>query len=53
MKFQIYRAADGWRWRLVSANHNILGDSGEAYYSKWNAKRAVKRLAKDAMVIDE
>ncbi len=44
MRFEIYQANDGWRWRLIAANGNIVADSGEAYSSKWNAKRAVRRL---------
>jgi uncharacterized protein YegP (UPF0339 family) len=42
-KFKIYEAKDGWRWRLLS-NGRIIADSGEAYASRNNAKRAAKRL---------
>jgi len=45
MRFEIYEATDGWRWRLVAANGEIVA-IGEAYASKWNAKRAVRKLAK-------
>lgn len=32
MRFLIYKDAEGeWRWRLVAANGNILGDSGQGY----------------------
>src|SRR5690606_15930006 len=37
---QIYRARDGWRWRLVAGNGKIVADSGEAYASTRNARRA-------------
>lgn len=43
-QFEIYESDDGWRWRLVASNGNIVADSGEAYSSKGNAKRAVRSL---------
>lgn len=39
-KFETYRAADGWRWRLVAANGEIVA-SGEAYSTHGKARRAV------------
>ncbi|TKX75982.1 DUF1508 domain-containing protein [Halorubrum sp. GN11_10-6_MGM] len=36
--------ADEWRFRLRHDNGNVLGDSGEGYASKSNAKRALSRL---------
>lgn len=27
----VYKAADGWRWRLKARNGRILADSGQAY----------------------
>jgi uncharacterized protein YegP (UPF0339 family) len=30
-KVRLYKAADGWRWRLVAPNGKVLADSGEAY----------------------
>lgn len=39
-----------WRWRLTSANGNILADSAEGYDSRSNAIRAARRLAFVAMV---
>jgi len=32
--YQIFKAKDGWRWRLKSSNGRILADSGEAYQRK-------------------
>jgi uncharacterized protein YegP (UPF0339 family) len=32
-----------WYWRVVAENGQIILTS-EKYYSKWNAKRAAKRL---------
>jgi uncharacterized protein YegP (UPF0339 family) len=43
----VYKGAGGrqrWRWRVVAANGRVVADSGEAYLTKWNAKRAAKRL---------
>ena len=31
MKFHIYKAKDGWRWRLRARNGRIVADSGQAY----------------------
>lgn len=38
--FEVYKAADGWRWRLRAKNSKIVADSGEAYSSKSNCRRA-------------
>jgi uncharacterized protein YegP (UPF0339 family) len=40
----VYRANDGWRWRLKASNGRIVAEGGEAYASQANALRAVKRL---------
>lgn len=39
-RFEVYKAGDGWRWRLVAKNRKIVADSAEAYASKKNAYRA-------------
>lgn len=44
LKFQYYEAPDGWRWRLVSPNGKIIADSGEAYSSEQNLRRACWNL---------
>jgi hypothetical protein len=33
MKFEYYKAVDGWRWRLRAANGEIIA-AGEAYQNK-------------------
>lgn len=41
---QIYRGkgfTSRWRYRVVAANGEIV-DASQAYYSKWNAKRAAR-----------
>lgn len=43
-EFVIYLAADGWRWRVLAANHKVMADSGEAYATKSSARRAVRRF---------
>ena len=45
MKFKtytitVYKAADGWRWRMKAANGRTVADSGEAYSTKRGAERA-------------
>jgi|PlaIllAssembly_1097288.scaffolds.fasta_scaffold01916_15 uncharacterized protein YegP (UPF0339 family) len=52
LRFEIYKAKDGWRWRLIEANHKTVAESGEAYASKWNAKRAVRSLTRGIKVVD-
>ena len=43
--FELYAdAADEWRFRLRHDNGEIVGDSGEGYASKSNAKRAISKL---------
>ncbi|MFC4406069.1 HVO_2922 family protein [Haloarchaeobius iranensis] len=42
VSFEVFRDnAREWRWRLVHKNGNILGDSGEGYTRRRDAKRAV------------
>lgn len=43
-RFQIYKARDGWRWRLVAANGRIVA-TGEAHTRKRDAVRACQRVA--------
>ncbi|GAA0725728.1 uncharacterized protein YegP (UPF0339 family) [Halorubrum trapanicum] len=43
--FELYAdAADEWRFRLRHDNGNVVGDSGEGYASRSNAKRALSKL---------
>lgn len=39
-KYEIYKAADGWRWRLVARNGKIVA-SGEAYKTKAGVLRGI------------
>lgn len=42
-KFGIYQDAAGqFRWRLRAANGRIVGDSGEGYSTRANARRAAE-----------
>ena len=55
MKFEIYKAADGWRWRLKSRNGEIIA-SGEAYQNRLDCLgciELIKQLAKFAPVENE
>lgn len=38
-KFEVYAAADGWRWRLKAANGRIIA-TGESHPRKADAIRA-------------
>lgn len=44
MHAEVVRGASGrWYVKLVAANHETLSVS-ETFYSKWNAKRAARKL---------
>jgi uncharacterized protein YegP (UPF0339 family) len=46
-RFQAYRdRRGGWRWRLVARNGKIVADSGEAYASMRNVRRALDSVAR-------
>ncbi len=45
MKFVVYRDRIGeYRWRLVATNGRTVGDSGEGYDSRSNARRAAENV---------
>lgn len=48
-RYEIYQAPDGWRWRKKGGNGEIISQ-GEAYASKWNAKRAILTDDPDAVI---
>ena len=43
-RWVIYRAKDGWRWRLKASNGRIVADSGEAYATERGVTRAVAAM---------
>ena len=51
--FELFEDNAGeYRWRLRHDNGNIIGDSGEGYASKSNAKRAVGRVREHVAAAD-
>lgn len=53
-RFEVYRAKDGWRWRLIAGNGQIIA-TGEAYTRErdaWRAVVTVKRVTALAEVRD-
>lgn len=53
-KFEVYKAKDGYRWRLKAANSEIVA-TGESYPTRAGANNgvdAVKRAAAAASVVD-
>ena len=44
LRIRVYRAKDGWRWRMTAGNSRIVADGGEAYTRRGDAARAVDRL---------
>jgi uncharacterized protein YegP (UPF0339 family) len=47
----VYKAADGWRWRMKAANGRVVADSGEAYRTKRGAERAAYALAGAEIIV--
>ena len=44
-KFQVYKDAAGYyRWRLVDSNGAKIASSGESFYSRDSAVRAVRNV---------
>jgi len=53
LEFEVYEDKAGeFRWRVESANGNILADSGEGYASRSGAKNAVERIKEYAPEAD-
>lgn len=51
-KFVVYKAADGYRWRLVAANGRIVA-TGEAHTRRRDAERAAAHVAVLAYYADQ
>jgi uncharacterized protein YegP (UPF0339 family) len=45
MKAEVYKAKDGWRWRLRARNNRIVAESGEAYTRERDCVKAFNRMA--------
>lgn len=44
MKCEVYQAQDGFRWRMIANNGNIVADSAEAYTRAYDCKSAATKL---------
>lgn len=55
MKLRVYRAADGWRWRLKARNGRIIADSGEAYTRRSDCVKVARKIASGpiTVIVDE
>jgi hypothetical protein len=42
--FDVYRAKDGWRWRLFARNGRVIAESGEAYKRKAGAIKGCEAI---------
>lgn len=51
LTFHVYRARDGWRWRITGRNNRIMADSAEAYTRKYDCVRAIDRIRKADLVL--
>jgi uncharacterized protein YegP (UPF0339 family) len=43
-RVQIWKARDGWRWRLLAGNGRLIAESGEGYTRRRDAVRAVRTV---------
>ncbi len=48
---EVYRATDGWRWRMIAGNGRVLADSGEAYEHRVDCEHGLS-LVRDKAPID-
>lgn len=42
-RLHVWHATDGWRWRRVAPNGDVIAESGEAYTRKQDAEIAAIR----------
>lgn len=49
-RFDVYQAADGWRWRLLAGNNKVIA-SGEAHTRERDARRAAATVCNFCRVI--
>ena len=49
-RFQVYKAADGWRWRLLAGNNKVIA-SGEAHTRERDARRAAANVCNACWLI--
>jgi uncharacterized protein YegP (UPF0339 family) len=45
--FQIFKARDGWRWRMWARNGRLVAESGEAYQGVNTCSRMAKMVRGD------
>ena len=41
----VWKAKDGWRWRLWAPNGKLTAESGEAYIRRYDCKQAALNLS--------
>lgn len=41
---EIYKSAEGWRWRVLASNDKIVADSSEGYARHIDCKRMFRAL---------
>jgi uncharacterized protein YegP (UPF0339 family) len=51
MRFEFFRHIDSWYWRLRARNGKIVADGGEAYLTRGNVLRAIKRMRRDLSTV--
>jgi uncharacterized protein YegP (UPF0339 family) len=49
----VYRARDGWRWRMLARNARIIAEWGEAFTSRRSAERSLGLVIRAAAALHE
>lgn len=44
MTIHIYKASDGYRWRMIAHNGFIVADGAEAYTKRYSCKKAANNI---------
>lgn len=51
-RVELYRGRNlKWRWRVVAANGQVTSGPGQAFYSRWNAKRSAHNEHPDLPIV--
>ena len=53
-RIEIYKDnADEWRWQAVSHNNKVVGDSGEGYKNKTDAKNSAEQMFPSVRIVED
>lgn len=44
----VYKSKNGWRWRVVASNGNVLANSGQGYSRRFDCVKALETVLSEA-----